>query len=699
MSSVLQKKESFKENAAPLLRASVWSSQEVSLRLPANLALWTHIAILFPLSLFLCFYNLDTGAIWGSYTAVDEARHIRVAQEMWLSGQWWLPTLDNIPYFLKPPFKMWLTLIPAHLLGESTFSYRLIDATLGVGLIGLCYLFAVVLFRNFWAGLLSALFLLGNQVFFFVHGVRSAVQDTMMLFLTSLAMLIAWNFFKQLTENKNSFRQGKIAGLLLGLAAMTKSVAAYYPLGAISIYAVANGKVLQIIRRHSKTVLVLLILAIGIPALYYVPHLLFTEHAYSEAIDHELLRRFNRGFHNQLKWDYYFQTIKGGSIIPPLSLALAAIYFAFQGIVRRKKEFLFVLIWAALPLIAYSPLHSRLVWYIAPCFLPFALMVGETTRVTLKELFLRFKSFKGPFSQATAWQLVLIFFCLFYASSSLIKGSRAIYRTGENVLKENPRLPIDVLSQDILKALRNKKILSYQVPAVATVEHVYMNMLKPFFEEALSAEDFKKQIGSGRFAFAITSVEVAEPIIKSHSSINYTVLGANTVDGGWLAVERLQPLVFFSFVDDSNIHDHFHPSIYQIDFSHFPDENLHYGWSEKRGAGNARVMIGSASSVFIPADAILEHTGAQISLKLARNGSSTDPGLSASLLINSKPVGEIKNIAPDFTWSKFDVPPQILKEGKKNVLQFIVKYEDGREISNGTWTVLVATMKISPPNL
>lgn len=110
-------------------------------------------------------------------------------------------------------------------------------------------------------------------------------------------------------------------------------------------------------------------------------------------------------------------------------------------------------------------------------------------------------------------------------------------------------------------------------------------------------------------------------------------------------------------------------------------------------------MIGGASSIFIPADAILEHTGAQISLKLARNGSSTDPGLSANLLINSKVVGEIKNIAPDFTWSKFDVPPQIFKEGKKNVLQFLVKYEDGKEIPNGTWAILVSTLKISPPNL
>ncbi|MCC6952911.1 MAG: hypothetical protein IT290_02210, partial [Deltaproteobacteria bacterium] len=113
------------------------------------------MAILLPLSIFLCFYNLDEGAIWGSYTAVDEARHIRVAQEMWMSGNWWRPTLDSVPYFLKPPFKMWLTMFSAHLLGESNFSYRVIDGALGVGLIALAYALGTYFFRTYTAGFLS----------------------------------------------------------------------------------------------------------------------------------------------------------------------------------------------------------------------------------------------------------------------------------------------------------------------------------------------------------------------------------------------------------------------------------------------------------------------------------------------------------------------------------------------------------------
>lgn len=680
------------------LRRRIWSRRRVSFTYYPHLTIALHAALLLPAAFFLCFYHLGAGSHWGSYTAVDEGRHIRVAQEMWLSGRWWLPTLDGQPYFLKPPFKMWLTSMVAHLFGESNFSYRFIDALLGVGLVVLTYGFGAILFGSLWVGLFSAFFLLGNQPFLFVHGVRSAVQDTTMLFLTSLVMLIAWKFFSELPDRRGSLREAGAAGLLVGLAALTKSAAAYYVFIVLGVFSLLSGTVLEVLRRRKVFVLTVFSLSVAIPALYYIPHFVFTDHAYSGAVDHELLGRFIIGFHNPHKRNFYLRALQGGAIVPPWPLLLAGAWFAFQSFIRRSRRHLFVFVWAAVPLVGFSLLPSRLLWYLSPCYLPFALMLAETVYVALVSMFRMVKAFGGRSLRSLVPQAAAIIICLVFGSWSLLKGARAITISASHVLEEVPRLPIDLAAEELLHWLRanpGARILTYQVPQPATVERVYMNMLRPFIEEVDDAEQFQQELLSGRFAFVMTSAKLAGPSLVSQAQPGYIFLPPNSVDQGYGGEIRREPIVIYALGSGALMPASFRSGPTRIELVKLPRQNFHFGWTPIHWGNAARIMVGSGAALYIPADAVFEQMGARFSVKLARKGSSTAPGMSAAVLINSQRVGELKDIKADFSHYVLELPPLLLRSHERNLVQFLLRYDDGRPINQTAQTLLVSSITLS----
>lgn len=54
----------------------------------------------------------------------DEGRYVGVAWEMLSSGSWWVPRLDGLPYFHKPPLFYWLTAGSLHMCGPGLLCTR-----------------------------------------------------------------------------------------------------------------------------------------------------------------------------------------------------------------------------------------------------------------------------------------------------------------------------------------------------------------------------------------------------------------------------------------------------------------------------------------------------------------------------------------------------------------------------------------------
>ncbi|MBV8123675.1 MAG: glycosyltransferase family 39 protein [Burkholderiaceae bacterium] len=66
----------------------------------------------------------------------DEARYLSVSVGMWNSGHWWVPTLDGMPYFHKPPLFYWLTGLVYGLSGGCIEAARLVSWAAGLCAMG-----------------------------------------------------------------------------------------------------------------------------------------------------------------------------------------------------------------------------------------------------------------------------------------------------------------------------------------------------------------------------------------------------------------------------------------------------------------------------------------------------------------------------------------------------------------------------------
>lgn len=308
-------------------------------------------------------------------------------------------------------------------------------------------------------------------------------------------------------------------------------------------------------------------------------------------------------------------------------------------------------------------------------------------------------------------RISVVLVCLIFSSWAVVKGVRAIYETGIEVSKELPRLPIDNLARTLLPRLTQGggKILAHQVPQVATVEHVYLNMLKPYVQEAASLESFRSQLSSGEFAFAMTSMEAAISIIgsaitpKSQEDLYYAILERNIVDQGWHGYKRKEPIVVFSLREQKQLsrpktgEPVFAPAITRINLLKLPQARFHYGWSLETWGNRARIIQGSGGGLFIPATLLDERTGGQASIHLSRNGGTTRPGLNVSVVVNSHVLSEVRNLPPKFSHVAFEIPPGILRRGDQNLVQFLLKYEDGTAIPVDAKTLLVASIAVTPP--
>jgi len=193
------------------------------------------------LASFFCIYAIGEY----SFGEGDQSTHTLVVQDMFHSGSYLNPTLPEKLYFNKPPLKMWLATLVVGLLGESNFSFRLLDGLLGIGVAILVFRLAVLLFSSEFIGLISVLNLMGTRLFLFGHGARVAVQDTALLLLFILILINLYHFLlsHKACDYKSANKQLLLIGLWTGLAMMCK--------GAWSLYYRANFLAFTLFNRKS----------------------------------------------------------------------------------------------------------------------------------------------------------------------------------------------------------------------------------------------------------------------------------------------------------------------------------------------------------------------------------------------------------------------------------------------------------------
>lgn len=138
----------------------------------------------------LCFVNLGGHPIY----ILDEAKNAEAAREMFVNGNWLLPTFNDELRTDKPPLHYWFMLISYKIFGISAFSARFFSAVFGVLTIVSTYHFTQKIAGK-KVGLMSAFVLCSSL--FFMQEFHLAVPDPYLIFFVSFGLFHFYEFYKE----------------------------------------------------------------------------------------------------------------------------------------------------------------------------------------------------------------------------------------------------------------------------------------------------------------------------------------------------------------------------------------------------------------------------------------------------------------------------------------------------------------------
>ncbi|MBD5545393.1 MAG: hypothetical protein HDR01_14430 [Lachnospiraceae bacterium] len=337
---------------------------------------------------FLSFYKLDAKYVdpW------DEARHGVNAYEMYKEGNLIRSTYlyETDYYNLKPPLSMWCIMILFAIFGTNVFALRAYSA--------LCYVIlsiAVGCFVKRKYGRLEALFTLGflaaNTTPFIAHMVRAGDADSLYVLLFTLAML------SMLRIEKNQ-KYLYACGLFFALAFLTKSFHAGVIAVIGGLFLLLTGELKKMSIKTWGLFLGSFVVPIGIwavPRLFTDGMVFFRQMLYTD-----VLGRSSQGFGSvEGTFTYYLEYYLGiaGANFPTLAskgtvyglaaliCVAGAVYYnrLFTG--RNYKKIIGYLLWIFVPLLAFSAVRTKLLWYMYPVFIPLFMAAGIVAGRLVKE--------------------------------------------------------------------------------------------------------------------------------------------------------------------------------------------------------------------------------------------------------------------------------------------------------------------------
>lgn len=331
----------------------------------------TRQAVIYVISLFalllVTFYNLGANSI-GNF---DEARHAVNAYEMVRGGDYLVNTYmgETDLWNLKPPLGYWTVMVGYALFGYTSFGLRFISAV--------CWLLTAILLARWLrerAGVSSAscfvLLMIASTRLYEAHLVRTGDADAVFTLLCALELLF-------LIEANDSKWMVLPAGLCVGLAFLAKSWHAFWMFPATLLFLIVSGMLPRFSARHIFGYFLAAFAPIilwGI-ARYAADGSLF----FKTMIEYDLLARSGttlEGHHGGP--EYYIKVL----LLTPSAVASGLLLIggavgALAGKGRRgaldrikaedSRFVLGVLSWTITPIVLFSIVSTKLVWYVFPC--------------------------------------------------------------------------------------------------------------------------------------------------------------------------------------------------------------------------------------------------------------------------------------------------------------------------------------------
>jgi 4-amino-4-deoxy-L-arabinose transferase-like glycosyltransferase len=332
---------------------------------------WSKIFLIVIIPLFLYIFLLPVMPLMEP----DEARYSDIPSLMNRTGDYITPHLNHVVYLEKPPLCYWATALLFKIFGENEFSSRLFAALCAWGCILLVYRMGTF-FHDEKTGLYSA-GVLTTFLYFSVLG-KINILDIPLTFFVCLATWAGYRYFAGDFQRKGWLYLLYVSS---ALAFLTKGlIGIVFPFAIMIIWLFVSGRWRDVPRLFSPVGIILFLVIAG-------PWIVLVQKANKDFlrfffIQEHFLRYTTKLHHRSQTILFYVPVVILGTL--PWS---AFLWKVLREGTNKRPPFLeateknFLLIWIFFIFIFFSVSSSKLVPYIAPVFLPIAVILGHLFRL------------------------------------------------------------------------------------------------------------------------------------------------------------------------------------------------------------------------------------------------------------------------------------------------------------------------------
>jgi len=304
----------------------------------------------------------------------DEGRYAEIPREMFVSGDWTTPRLNELKYFEKPPLQYWATATAYTLFGDHQWTSRLWTGLTGFLGILLVWFAGTRLFGREAAG--YAALLLGSSLLYVLMGHVNTLDMGVTFFITLgiLALALAQN------ETDTSYRRNwmLLAWAGMALAVLSKGLMGIIlPGTAVILYALVQRD-FSVLKRMYWLPGLAVFFVIAAPWFYLVMQA--NPEFFERFFIYEHYTRFTTKDLGRYQPWYYFVPILLAGMLPWTVLMFNSAWRAARSMSLPNGVFhteRFLLIWAVFIYVFFSISGSKLPSYLLPMFPVLALLMGK----------------------------------------------------------------------------------------------------------------------------------------------------------------------------------------------------------------------------------------------------------------------------------------------------------------------------------
>jgi 4-amino-4-deoxy-L-arabinose transferase-like glycosyltransferase len=305
----------------------------------------------------------------------DEARYSDIPSLMNRTGDYITPHLHHVVYLEKPPLSYWATALLFKIFGENEFSSRLFVALCAWGCIFLVYRMGTY-FHDEKTGLYSA----GVLSTFLYHSILGKI-NTLDMPLTLFVGLATWAGYRYFAGDGQKRGWLYLLYISSGLAFLTKGlIGVVFPFAIMILWLFISKRWRDMLRLFSPVGMILFLLI-------SCPWIILVQKANKDFLwfffirEHFLRYTATSGSRNHPIWFYVPIVVLG--TLPWSAFLWKALR---EGVEKRAPLFRaeekhFLLIWIFFIFIFFSFSSSQLIPYIAPLFIPIAVLFGHLFRL------------------------------------------------------------------------------------------------------------------------------------------------------------------------------------------------------------------------------------------------------------------------------------------------------------------------------